>query len=510
MRSENTCICPLNEGEPRINIRETIKANSPVTPLNRQVFFTPDFKTFVVMLVVVSTSLMLPPTGQASFLDKTLDFGKDLLGKAALNYTNKYEQKLTKLLQSLRQPNAADQPFIQGIIPSTPYNPNGFGDPNPVDPNTPYGATDSANGIPYGGDPYGQQPASGQNNPQDGYYGQQETYPPDPNYGGYSPTDQQGGGYGQYPNQGYPAHPNYGNEPFATPNPYGQPLPGQLPYDPNLGTSGYPSSPYPSQGGQDPYNQYESYQGQPTSPAPQGGYDPRQPQNTYAPQSPTYAQPVTPLYPTLPTVKPPEISTAQSPRGDGLQLDVALLKKMVVNGAETLLPLHDGDILTDGRGNSKTGDKFRVMFRANTDCYIYVIAIDGSAWAQGIFPTLTSPFANPVKSGQQYILPEGNNWFSLDQFQGIETVFFVASSEKRQDIEDILGSIAGRERPPMAKPHPVTEVPIIPAGFSHRQQSTTPFIIGQDHASAQSLLPTTYFTQQAGEALRVTRWFRHQ
>lgn len=172
--------------------------------------------------------------------------------------------------------------------------------------------------------------------------------------------------------------------------------------------------------------------------------------------------------------------------------------------------MNDGDVLKDGRGNAKAGDKFRIMFRANSNCYVYVIAIDGSAWAQGVFPSLTSPFANPVKQGQQYVIPENNNWFSLDQFKGIETVFFVASPEKRQDIEDILASIAGRERHPQAKPQQVTEAPIIPAGFHRSQQSTTPFTSGQDDSSDQGLMPTTYFTQKAGEALRITRWFRHE
>ena len=197
-------------------------------------------------------------------------------------------------------------------------------------------------------------------------------------------------------------------------------------------------------------------------------------------------------------------------RVEGLRLDVALVKKTFVNGAETLTPIQDGDILKDGRGNAKAGEKFRIMFRANTDCYVYVIAIDGSAWAQGVFPSLTSPFANPIKQGQQYVIPDNNNWFSLDQFKGIETVFFVASPDKRQDIEEILASIGGRERHPATTPQQVTEAPIIPAGFYGHQQSTTPFTLGQSSASDQDLMPTTYFTQKAGEALRVTRWFRHE
>ncbi len=60
----------------------------------------------------------------------------------------------------------------------------------------------------------------------------------------------------------------------------------------------------------------------------------------------------------------------------------------------------------------------------------------------------------------------------------------------------------------------VTEAPIIPAGFHRSPPISTPFIIGQRSSSSQGqdqgLIPTTYFTQKAGEALRVTRWFRHE
>ncbi|MGD9850841.1 MAG: DUF4384 domain-containing protein [Nitrospirales bacterium] len=504
-------------------------------------------KQHLPVFLLVGVCLLIPGYGQAGFLDKALDFGKDLLGKAALNYSNKYEQKLNQLLQSLRQPGIVNQPLIQGITPGSPY-----------DPNAPYGTTDPTYGTPYGGDPYGQQSGYGQGTQQWGYYGQtsgagypndpysggypsndpnyggypsndpynnpnsgypqgeaygqnqagypndpynpnpdysqggaygqtQGGYPTGPTYGGYPQTGQQGGNYGQYPNQGYPADPNYGNDPYADSNQYGQ-----------------------TQGGQDPYDQYGGggYSAQPAVPAQQGGYDPYQPQATNPPQEPTYAQPSIPQYPTDPGVQIPEQPTGQVL--EALQLDVALVKKTLVNGAETLLPIHDGDILMDGRGNAKAGDKFRIMFRAKTDCYVYVIAIDGSAWAQGVFPSLTSPFENPVKQGKQYVIPEGNNWFSLDQFKGLETVFFVASPEKRQDIEEILASIAGRERHPKAKAQPVTEAPIIPAGFHHSQQSSTPFTIDRSGESDQGILPTTFFTQKAGEALRVTRWFRHQ
>jgi hypothetical protein len=446
-------------------------------------------------LLLLGSLLLFPLVTQAGSWDKALNFGKNLLATAAGNYTKKYQKKLNRLLQSVSQPGGTNQPFVQGIIPGNPYDPNAIGSQNPYDPNAPSGTTDPNYGNPYEGNQYGQNPGYDQGTQQGGYSGQTpgSGYPTDPNYGGYPSSDPNAYPPGQdasdpyNPNQGYPQG-----------QPYGQPNQGGYPTDPNYG--GYPSSDpnaYPQQGGQDPYKPYDGgeYPGQPAPLAQEGGYDPYQRQGTLPSQQSTYAQP-----------------SGQSEAG--LQLDVALIKKTIVNGAETLLPINDGDVLKDGRGHAQAGDKFRIMFRAKNDCYVYVIAIDGSAWAQGVFPSLSTPFANPVKQGKQYIIPENNNWLSLDQFKGIETLFFVASPNKRQDIEDILASIAGKERHPKATPQQVTEAPIIPAGYHRSQLSSTPFIIGQKTSTPQGqdqgLIPTTYFTQKAGEALRVTRWFRHE
>ncbi len=135
-------------------------------------------------IVFLTLASMWPVSGYAGFLDKALNFGKDLLAKAAMNYTSKYEQQLTQLLQSLNQQGMGNQPFIQGVTPVTPFNPNATGEINPYDP---YGAAGSTYGNPYGGNPYGQNPAYDQGFPQNDLYGQfpGQGYPTDPNPGGY-------------------------------------------------------------------------------------------------------------------------------------------------------------------------------------------------------------------------------------------------------------------------------------------------------------------------------------
>ena len=416
-----------------------------------------------------------------------VEFGANLLRTAFNNYGDTHEQNMENLMVSLQQRTNPMMP--QGII-ANPYGQTGgyqqTGYPN-QDYQTAQGYPTSQDSSQQAYDPYqNQQPPYSGNIPypnnQYPNQGQQENLnsnnPVYPNQQASVP------GYSSYPHNQYPQQ---GQQPNAYPN--------QNPYS---NQAPYPNQPqYPDQGQPYPNTSYpENQQGQ-FSPTPYGHAG-----MTSAPAYPN--KPEGSLG--HPTAQPETANPAAAP----ISLDVLLVKKNLVNGVQSYLPIKDGDILLDGRGNPQSGDKFRVMFRANTDCYIYVIAVDGSAWAQGLFPSASSPFANPVKAGEQHILPEGTNWFSLDQFKGIETVFVVASRAPRQDIEQILTTITGRERNPAEKPQAVSEPAIIPNGYSGAHPGSFPFAFQTSQNQQQELLPTTYFVKTAGEDLRITRWFQHQ
>jgi hypothetical protein len=187
---------------------------------------------------------------------------------------------------------------------------------------------------------------------------------------------------------------------------------------------------------------------------------------------------------------------------------VALLRKTLVNGRPVPVPIQDGDVLKDGRGDPQAGDKFKIVFRPVADCFVYVIAIDGSGWAQGLFPSKNSSSMNPVRKGQEYLLPEGPYWYSLDQYRGVETIYFVAAYQRRADIEEILVKIAGRERSATAVPEKVEQAPVLPHGFSTIQPGQ-PAVV-KTESGETPVTPMRFFANQAGEDLRVTRWFRHE
>ena len=333
-------------------------------------------------------------------------------------------------------------------------------------------------------------------------------------YGGQG-TNTSTNGYPQpgYQSQGYPSEPTYPPSQSYPQERYDSYQDSQSQYeDTTQDPYNQDHNPYQQE---NPYSNDPAYSHQHTA-AP--GYPPNS-QDPYLEQEPTYPDTYVNEEPAYQPYQQPYEGGVETQTGPinveetsnpPISLDVLLVKKHIVNGAQTYMPIKDGDILRDGRGNAQAGDKFRVMFRANTNCYVYVIAVDGSAWAQGIFPPPSNPFANPVKPGQQYLLPEGNNWFSLDQFKGIETIFVVASHERRPDIEQILTTISGRERHPADTPIAVNQPAIIPNGFSGARPGASPFAFNTSQTSQHQLLPTTYFVKTAGEDLRITRWFRHQ
>ena len=437
--------------------------------------------------------------------------GGNLLATAAANYSQHYGQQLGKLLGNLVSPKKKQLPQETS---------NDFNQEFPNDQND--GSFDS---FPQEDGPNQHEPfpgGEGEPFPQDGGFNE----PFDPNaipedqFGGTGedgsfPTETsqdfpleenvnfEEGGAQNFPNeeidpnlneepisrgipgpyvttqaQGDPCVPNDGtqsNEPYYT----GGPTAGD-PYDPN---SGYPpptGNPYGNQMG----DEYP--------------YDPNVNTQPYDENEPTPQAP----YPTY--------SENREPQGQPIGLDVLLVRKAMRNGAPIVVPIQDGDILKDGRGNPHAGDKFRIMFRANSDSYIYVIAIDGSGWAQGVYPPPSAPLGNPVTKDQPYVLPGGSNWYSLDQFRGVETIFVVASRAPRRDIEDVLKGITGRERPATATPRQVTKAAIIPHGFGGARPSQTPFGLNLGSSGVQQVLPTSFFARRAGEDLRVTRWFRHQ
>ena len=190
-------------------------------------------------------------------------------------------------------------------------------------------------------------------------------------------------------------------------------------------------------------------------------------------------------------------------------VDVAMVRqKKTAKGKEVVL-MNDGEVLKDGGGNKEAGDRFKIVVRTNCDCYLYLISIDGSAWADPVFPRKDSQTQNPVKKDQEYAFPEESRWYTLDQIKGIETFYIVASANRRSDLEESMAQLAAETRPATTIGAKVEEPPVIPRGVGF--VNTRGIIKVQDETGASTqVTPLSYAASQPGQDVTVTRWFRHE
>jgi hypothetical protein len=200
-----------------------------------------------------------------------------------------------------------------------------------------------------------------------------------------------------------------------------------------------------------------------------------------------------------------------------IELDVALLREIVVEGRSVPVPVANGEVLHDGRGRTSEGDNLKLRFRANTRCFVYAVWVDSTAWATPRFPrSSTFEMTNPVEPGKEYTLPEGSQWFYLDDYRGVETLYFVASHEPIPELEQTLGELVGRERPARSEGSAAGEelatldqTAEVTRGLGGVRESTVQEILTSDGV-AHEAEGNTFVADFAGSELVVTRWFRHQ
>jgi len=478
--------------------------------------------------MALAGTLLLSSCLAAPFLVPiAFEFAKNLFQTGLQNYGSKHRDNLSNLVNRMASPYMQNLKPMAGGGPGMPGQPGFQGQPGfpgqpgipqqqypgqqtypgqagAYDPNNPYGAGAQ---NPYGqpASPYGTTPGyAGQPGmPQQQYPGQQ-TYPGQA--GAYDPNNPYGG-------RGYPTQPGQPNQYGSTNQQYGA----QNSYGTQNPYGGAPSSlPQP---GYDPNNPYGSGATAQGYGQPQPGYGQAQPGYGTPSQYGTPQQQQQQAYGGYGTTGQPQQYGGQPYGGTGIYprsvpsepvaVDVALIRqKQTAKGKEVVL-MNDGEVLHDGGGKKDAGDKFKLVVRTNCDCYVYIVSIDGSAWAEPVFPTKAGTTPNPVKKDQEVAFPEGPYWFSLDQVKGIETFYVVASANRRTDLEESIAKMAAETRPIGTVVAKVEEPPVIPRGVGSTK--TRGIITVKDEAgSATQVTPLSYMASQPGQDVTVTRWFNHE
>lgn len=85
-----------------------------------------------------------------------------------------------------------------------------------------------------------------------------------------------------------------------------------------------------------------------------------------------------------------------------------------------------------------SGDQFRLVFSPSADAYAYIVGIDPQQRVSVLFPHEAIGRNNRVRAGERYEVPDGLNWFTLDERAGAETVYLVASYDPIEDFDALI------------------------------------------------------------------------
>ena len=85
-----------------------------------------------------------------------------------------------------------------------------------------------------------------------------------------------------------------------------------------------------------------------------------------------------------------------------------------------------------------SADNYRLLMEPAEDRYVYVFQLTSSDVLVKLFPNETySSVQNPLRQGQTVHLPPKSNWFYLDDTEGEERLYVIASAGPLQDLEDL-------------------------------------------------------------------------
>lgn len=80
-----------------------------------------------------------------------------------------------------------------------------------------------------------------------------------------------------------------------------------------------------------------------------------------------------------------------------------------------------------------TGDRIKILFEPQTECFVYLFYYSSQAKLAMLFPS--DPSGARILPGSKYSIPAENQWFKLDDITGIEKFYLIASVRRLETLE---------------------------------------------------------------------------
>jgi hypothetical protein len=104
------------------------------------------------------------------------------------------------------------------------------------------------------------------------------------------------------------------------------------------------------------------------------------------------------------------------------------------------------EVFVKNGGTLKTDDNLKIYIKPSRNCFIYVLVFDSEGTAGMLFPDPRIGMDNRVKGGATYQIPDGTQWFYLDERTGRETIYVLASLVPMSDIDRLLLSMETKKK----------------------------------------------------------------
>ncbi len=88
-----------------------------------------------------------------------------------------------------------------------------------------------------------------------------------------------------------------------------------------------------------------------------------------------------------------------------------------------------------------SGDHYKIIFTPASDCYVYIFQVDSANKTYRLFPMesfggVTVNNFNPIRAGKTYYIPAEGKSFILDEQQGTEKIYFLATRQRDVTLEE--------------------------------------------------------------------------
>ena len=86
----------------------------------------------------------------------------------------------------------------------------------------------------------------------------------------------------------------------------------------------------------------------------------------------------------------------------------------------------------------KSGDQIKFFVKLEKKCFVYLIYHSSQGELSVLFPYRFEQLSRGYPKLAEYYIPQGVEWFELDEHMGQETFYLLASAERLHDLEALI------------------------------------------------------------------------